>query len=574
MGIPRGAPVGRSRRLIAGVLVGGGLVATGCSDPTSQDAVVRPPIETAVVPTTGLVGEWKLDESGGTVANDTKNNFDANVFGGAAFIGGQLGNALNLNNGTSGTGGKYAQMPANATLDSLQEGNYTISAWFFAYSAPTDATPDNRHWAIVIKSGHHLGLVYQNDQRFAARHYLVGDVLESASSSATYPINTWHHVAGVVSKTAGTVRVYVDGALQGTNTFTANTAAKEYNATPWRIGRGNTNWAANGRVDQVRIYNRALSAGEVADLFNESASTFHFPVGMTKGNQLDLMGDAPVPDGHYSAGNATNLLSTLNAARTAGVRITIRVTLANNLMLKPDSTLDIPKWKSEFDQVKGVDVGPYVADGTLIGHFAIDEPFADFKNMTAGQLEQLCQYQKTATGTKWQSVPCIVRDKNTRLADNSPAGGYDWVDAGWAQLADHTFVPPPPTGYSGNIGAYFRDNLQRGLNVGLGLMYGFNLLNGGVEFAGCAKPDSQDNCAMTATEIRKMADTLAAIGNNQGAGVIGWQIDNDPGPERDYFFGTGIYAGNGIQSALQYLNATVGGLTPGPVNVRGDLPPP
>ena len=96
--------------------------------------------------------------------------------------------------------------------------------------------------------------------------------------------------------------------------------------------------------------------------------------------------------------------------------------------------------------------------------------------------------------------------------------------------------------------------------VGLGLMYGFNLLNGGREVAGCAKPDNptSHNCAMTSAEVREVADAIAAIGSDQGCGLIGWEIDPEEGsPQQNYFLRSDI------QSALTYMKNTVGGLRPG-----------
>jgi hypothetical protein len=161
-------------------------------------------------------------------------------------------------------------MPSNATLDNVQEGNYTLSAWFYPFTAPPDVTTDNRHWAIVAKAGHHMGLMYEPDRRFSIRHYLAGPALKNPHSATTYSLNTWHHVAGVVSKTAGTVTLYVNGAVAGTTTFPADSAAREYGTTRFRIGKGSSNWAADGKVDQVRIYNRALSGAEISDLYNET----------------------------------------------------------------------------------------------------------------------------------------------------------------------------------------------------------------------------------------------------------------------------------------------------------------
>jgi hypothetical protein len=265
------APVANSRCWLAAMWSLATLVVAGCNDPASVDAPVRGPVSAAVVPTTGLVGEWKLDESSGTTAFDTKNGFNASVAGGAAFVGGHLGNALNLNNGVSGTGGKYAQMPSNATLDGVQEGNYTISAWFNATTVPTDDSLPNRYWGIVAKPGQTMGLVFNWAGKFSMRHFLADQSLLITQGNTIYAAGGWHHVVGAVSKSGGTVKVYVDGALKATTTFPAGTAAWEYGTTPFRIGTAQVGtWAANGKVDQVRIYNRELSASEVADLFNET----------------------------------------------------------------------------------------------------------------------------------------------------------------------------------------------------------------------------------------------------------------------------------------------------------------
>jgi hypothetical protein len=257
-----------ARECAIGLCAAGLVAIAGCSGDEMQ--APRREISAAVAPTGGLVGEWKLDEMGGTTAADTKSGYTATVLGGAAFTGGKLGRALDLNNGTAGTGGKYAQMPSNAVLDNVQEADYTLSAWFWAYSVPTDAVVENRFWAVLVKNGQHMGLVYDSGQHFSMRHYTTGDTLRSANSSTTYVPGGWHHVAGVVSRSGGTIKIYVDGLLKGTTAFAPNTAAREYLASRFRIGRASTYWSANGKVDQVRIYDRALTAAEVSDLATET----------------------------------------------------------------------------------------------------------------------------------------------------------------------------------------------------------------------------------------------------------------------------------------------------------------
>jgi hypothetical protein len=273
MRFERYAPVANPRCWLAAMWGLGTLVVAGCNDPASVDAPVRHPvIAAAAVPATGLVGEWKLDESSGTTAVDTKNGFNASVVGGAGFVAGHLGNALNLNNGVSGTGGKSAQMPSNATLDGVQEGNYTLSAWFNPATVPTDDSLPNRYWTIVAKAGQTMGLVFNWAGKFSMRTFLANQSLLITQGNTIYAPGGWHHVVGAVSKSGGTVKLYVDGALKATTTFTAGAAAWEYGTTPFRIGTAQVGtWAANGKVDQVRIYNRELSASEVTDLFTETA---------------------------------------------------------------------------------------------------------------------------------------------------------------------------------------------------------------------------------------------------------------------------------------------------------------
>jgi hypothetical protein len=117
------------------------------------------------------------------------------------------------------------------------------------------------------------------------------------------------------------------------------------------------------------------------------------------------------------------------------------------------------------------------------------------------------------------------------------------------------------------MGAYFRDNLAKGDQIGLGLMYGFNLIGGGREdLPGCVMIDgtSTHNCAMRASEIRALADTLAAIatsraaaGKDQGCGVNGWWINVSASDDRTYYFS------DEIQDALQYLNTKLASTQPG-----------
>jgi len=75
----------------------------------------------------------------------------------------------------------------------------------------------------------------------------------------------WHHVAGTFD--GNQLRLYVDGSLADSMDYTGAIATSTY---PVNIGRNSqeTGRLYEGAIDEVRIYNRALSEGEILFLGN------------------------------------------------------------------------------------------------------------------------------------------------------------------------------------------------------------------------------------------------------------------------------------------------------------------
>ena len=79
-------------------------------------------------------------------------------------------------------------------------------------------------------------------------------------SNATINDNNWHHVAQVHSGT--TTTFYIDGSASGGGTqsnFAENTHPVEIGSA-----RTDSNDLWDGLIDEIRIYNRALSASEIS----------------------------------------------------------------------------------------------------------------------------------------------------------------------------------------------------------------------------------------------------------------------------------------------------------------------
>jgi concanavalin A-like lectin/glucanase superfamily protein/putative pyrroloquinoline-quinone binding quinoprotein len=212
---------------------------------------------------TGLA-YWRLDEGTGTVAADASGNGNTGTLINApVWTAGVRGNALSFN-GTN----QYVSVPHTATLNNWP---ITVTAWF--KTASTTGSPGivNKYvsaslngWQLFMYNG---GLcawylinssVYINNDAF-------GNCNPGPNGIPGLNNNTWHHAAIVVDASGGTL--YVDGALQGTVAWTGNPTGLQPSTTqPINIGRYGTGYFP-GLIDDVRIYNRALSAAEVLGVY-------------------------------------------------------------------------------------------------------------------------------------------------------------------------------------------------------------------------------------------------------------------------------------------------------------------
>ncbi|HMP83890.1 MAG TPA: LamG domain-containing protein [Verrucomicrobiota bacterium] len=115
------------------------------------------------------------------------------------------------------------------------------------------------------------------------------------ASSVNINDGTWHHVAATRNNTSGAMAVYVDGVLRGSGT--GPTGSRTFPAS-LRIGSLQTgNNFFNGTLDDVRLYDRILTVGEIAALM---ASPPAAPAGLAAG-----AGDAEVALSWNAAATAT-----------------------------------------------------------------------------------------------------------------------------------------------------------------------------------------------------------------------------------------------------------------------------
>jgi len=199
----------------------------------------------------GLVGWWKFDETQGTSAKDSSGgNHDGTLIGHARWAQGRVGGAVALD----GTG-SYVKIADKSAFDCA--GQLTLAAWVNIHSVPS------KWMAIVTKGDSAWRLSTFNQDRkihFSVNHY---DHTDGVNGSTDLTPGEWHHVAGVYD--GSTMRVYVDGKLDSTQPWTSgisrNDAEVLIGENAERTGR-----SFDGLIDDVRIYDYALSEGEIKGL--------------------------------------------------------------------------------------------------------------------------------------------------------------------------------------------------------------------------------------------------------------------------------------------------------------------
>jgi fibronectin type 3 domain-containing protein len=226
-----------------------------------------PASDQTTVVVSDLVARLKFDESSGTVASDfSGNNWNATLVNSPVWSTGNFGNALQF----PATAAQYADLP-----DGIVSGlaDYTISMWVYV--------PAFSNWARAFDFGtgtsNYMFLAPQYatgtsaaKPRFAIRTTSVTE--QTITSSIALPTATWAHVAVTLSGTTG--RLYINGALAGTNTAMTLKPSDLGSTTLNYLARSQFNDPyLNGSLDDFRIYARALNGTEIATLADPPATS-------------------------------------------------------------------------------------------------------------------------------------------------------------------------------------------------------------------------------------------------------------------------------------------------------------
>ncbi|MEU7526739.1 LamG-like jellyroll fold domain-containing protein [Saccharothrix sp. NPDC042600] len=286
---------------------------------------------------------WALDEqAGATRLADTapksagQASHPATPQGGATLgVGGALGTAMNLNGTTS-----YAAT-SGAVVDTAK--NIAVSAW-----VKLPATLPTTHVVVASQSGAQMSGFYlkfdPNDKKWRFwRTQGDGNTTGGGTAISRDPAQpgVWTHLVGVQDVVAKKLRLYVNGVEQ---------VAADIVGTPWnaggalQIGRGIWKGAYTdhtpGPVDDVRVFDRVVTAEEVKDLFTIK------PVVQSKWH-LNTASGTSTPDSGQGPRRALTLAGNARIT-TDPAKVLVRSPAGT-----PSGALELPGGNTDFASVTG-----------------------------------------------------------------------------------------------------------------------------------------------------------------------------------------------------------------------------
>ena len=217
----------------------------------------------------GIVSLWAAEDN----TRDSAGGNHGAGQGQVLYSPGRNGSAFDLN------GSSWVRVPNAASLR-VSAGNFTVAAWVNLRSLCADTcdqdivskmslatTPNTDGWRLLKQGDGHFWFCFGGSP--SGTNGCSAGLATTARSGTVAVPGRWFHVVGV--KNGNMIQTFVDGVPGPPSTMSA---FRDTHQAPLTIGayagvKGRESGQLNGLIDEVSIYNRALSRDEILTLFHE-----------------------------------------------------------------------------------------------------------------------------------------------------------------------------------------------------------------------------------------------------------------------------------------------------------------
>jgi hypothetical protein len=214
---------------------------------------------------TNLVGYWKFSENAGTTARDSSGQNNNGILVNSPVWTGY--GELSFNGSNS-----YVNCGTAASLNLT--GSFTICA-----SINPKSFGESGLGKIVDKGTTTTGFTFYMQQDTSSLSFKAQGGSIIYSDTGSIKLNDWQHVAMVYDKIAGQVSFYVDGQPKGVSSYVTAPLSSASNPLSIGIRTSDLLRCFNGSIDNVRIYNRALSMAEITNVYGTDYPALFYPIG-------------------------------------------------------------------------------------------------------------------------------------------------------------------------------------------------------------------------------------------------------------------------------------------------------
>jgi len=384
--------------------------------PIDSIGELSPSAEVVALPNSGQFTYLKFDEASGTRAIDSWGATDGTLAATATRNTGKYGTSLKLD----GTATSYATLPTGivSTLSDFTVSTWVkmdaISTWMRVFDLGNGST---QYMFLTVQAGTTtVNGVSNSIVRYGIKNGSPAE--QNISANFVFPLSTWVHLA--VTQSGTTTNLYINGTLAATKT---GMTIKPSQLTPTGTTTGTSlNYLGKsqfndpmfkGSIDEFKIYNRALSAAEIAGSM-KSSQTITFSAFADKAlGVADFDPAATASSGltvTYTSSNTSvativngmiHVLgagtSTITAAQAGNTDYTAAPSITRILTVKNLQTINFPAIAQKVISDADFDAGATASSGLAISYTSSDGSVATIVN---GKVHILGAGTATITATQ------------------------------------------------------------------------------------------------------------------------------------------------------------------------------